>query len=176
MAIDVVTAAFRNREKAEQAFYMLHARGHSDGEIDVLMSDKTRTVHYPPDRNEMPEEQPSPGDAIAMRTVPGRTVGGALGVIASRGAMLPVSDLQIIVAGPIAAALSDDHAATDGFISAFVKKGTLAAYVAACRDVFREGGIGIGVTTRDSEDVNSIKAVFEKLEGEIIFVGSEGTL
>src|SRR5437764_829421 len=43
----LVTAVFRDRYDAERAFDYLHAKGYMDSEINVLMSDRTRSTFYP---------------------------------------------------------------------------------------------------------------------------------
>ena len=42
----MLTGMFRNRESTEQAYNSLRARGYSDEEINVMMSDETSNTHF----------------------------------------------------------------------------------------------------------------------------------
>lgn len=68
----LVTAVFRDRYDAEQAFDYLHAKGYTHNEINVLMSDKTRSTFYSDDEKE-------PHHAASSMVTEGMGVGGAIG-------------------------------------------------------------------------------------------------
>jgi hypothetical protein len=82
----MVTAVFRDRLNAERAFDMLHSRGYTDAEINVLMSDKTRSTYYAGKQQAgkitagtHAEEGMGIGGAI------GTALGGALAALAAGG-------------------------------------------------------------------------------------------
>ena len=103
----MVTAIFRNRNDAEQAFDYLYHLGYSDREINVLMSDKTRSELYP-NRHEpkytagtKAEEVMGVGGAI------GTAVGATLAAVAAIGTSIAIPGLPgLLVAGPLAAAFA----------------------------------------------------------------------
>src|SRR5262245_27816 len=66
----MVTCVFRDRYDAERAFDYLHAQGYADSDINVLMSDKTRTTHYPMSK------EPEDAHAAGTLATEGMGVGG----------------------------------------------------------------------------------------------------
>src|SRR5205085_5467608 len=95
-------SSFRDRESAERAYQSLRARGYSDDEIYVLMSDDTRKRDF--------------GDAAKMgnKALEGTAVGGAVGGtvgatlvgIAAAAASIAVPGIGLVIAGPLAGALA----------------------------------------------------------------------
>ena len=93
----LVTAVFRDRYDAERAFDYLHAKGYMDSEINVLMSDRTRSTFYPLSNKEEDKHK-----AGTMATE-GMGVGGALGT--AIGATINATDAMrsSLIASGIAA-------------------------------------------------------------------------
>src|SRR5438067_9357696 len=106
----LVTAVFRDRFDSERAFDYLRTKGYVDSEINVLMSDKTRSAFYP----ESQQDDKHPAGTMATEGMGvggaiGTAVGATLGAIAAIGTTLAIpltGGASLVVAGPIVAALA----------------------------------------------------------------------
>jgi hypothetical protein len=166
----IVTAVFRDRLDAEQAFDYLRSLGYDDNDINVLMSDKSHGTFTP--LREKPEIRHPAGSAM----VEGVGVGGAIGTvigaaaagIAAIGTSLVIPGLGLLVAGPIAAALAGGGAGavTGGVLGALIGLGVTEPNAQAYEAALRDGGVVIGVRPHNSEDVNRIEEKFNQLHAE----------
>src|SRR5207244_3358451 len=144
----MVTAVFRDRFDAERAFDYLHTKGYLDSEINVLMSDKTRSTYYPGTRAEEKHEAGSLAtEGMGVGGAIGTAVGAALGAIAAIGTTVAIPGLGLIIAGPIAAALAGGGAGavTGGVIGTLVGAGMTEQNAKAYEDALRNGGLALGV-------------------------------
>lgn len=166
----MVTAVFRNRTDAESAFDALTASGYSDSEIDVLMSEKTRTTYYSSrDKDESRHDAGSKfSEGMGVGGAVGTAVGAALGAVAAIGTTLALPGLGIVIAGPIAAALAGAGAGgvAGGMIGALVGLGISEDNAAAYQDALRSGGVVIGVRPHSNDDAKRIRQLFTDLRGE----------
>src|ERR1700722_9970795 len=167
----MVTAVFRNRLDAEQAFDYLHSIGYRDSEINLLMSDKSNGTFSPLRAG---EERYGTAGHVAE----GAGVGGAIGTVvgataaglAAIGTTLAVPGLGILVAGPIAAALAGAGAGavTGGVVGALVGAGMNDPNAEAIQAALREGGVVVGVVPQIGEDIQRIEKKFKELNGESV--------
>jgi hypothetical protein len=168
----MVTGVFRDRYDAERAFDYMHSKGYLDSEIDVLMSDKTRSAFYPTAEKE--DRHPA-----GTKATEGMAVGGALGtavgatlaavVVAGTSVVLP--GLGIVIFGPLSTALAGlagagAGAITGGIVGALVGAGITEQNAQAYEDALRNGGVVIGVTPRNTDDAEDIERVFKDYNGE----------
>ena len=165
----MVTAVFRDRFDAERAFDYLHTKGYADSEINVLMSDRTRSSFYPDKKGEgkleagtMATEGMGVGGAI------GTAVGATLAAIAAIGSTIALPGLGLIVAGPIAAALAGGGAGavTGGIIGGLVGAGMTEQNAQAYDEALRNGGVAIGVLPHNNDHASDIQKRFKELNGE----------
>jgi hypothetical protein len=167
----IVTAVFRDRFDAERAFDYLRGRGYLDSEINVLMSDKTRSAFYPSgmggeggkhEAGTLATEGMGVGGAI------GTAVGAAIAAIAAIGTSIAIPGLGLVVAGPLAAALAGGGAGavTGGLIGALVGAGMTEQNAQAYQEALRNGGVAIGVVPRNSDDADEVQKKFKELNGE----------
>ncbi len=167
----MVTAVFRNREDAESAFDALIASGYADSEVDVMMSEKTRSTYYPKDE-EAPQHQAGSkfSEGMAVGGAVGTAVGAALGAVAAIGTTLALPGLGIIIAGPIAAALAGAGAGafTGGMVGALVGLGISEENAESYQEALRSGGVVVGVRPHSNDDSNRIQKLFKDLRGENI--------
>ena len=168
----MVTAVFRDRLNAERAFDMLHSRGYTDAEINVLMSDKTRSTYYAGKQQAgkitagtHAEEGMGIGGAI------GTAVGATLAAVVAIGSNLVLPGLGLVVAGPIAGALmgAGAGAVTGGLIGALVGWGIPEDNAKAYEAALRDGGVVLGVHPRNDDEASKIRQQFTNLGGEDIF-------
>src|SRR5262245_9532309 len=126
----IVTAVFRNRVDAEKAFDYLYANGYRDSEINVLMSDSTRSTFYPTSGD---KEKHSAGslatEGMGVGGAIGTAVGATLAAVAAIGTSIVLpgvgTGVGLVIAGPIAAAFAGGGAGAvaGGAIGALVGAG-----------------------------------------------------
>jgi len=166
----MVTAVFRDRANAQAAYDMLRSKGYLDSEINVLMSDKTRSnwfsttqEHEKHEAGTMATEGMGVGGAI------GTAVGATLGAVAATGVMifLPVFG-GLLVAGPLAMGLAGGGAGAvaGGLVGALVGWGIPEPNAKAYEEALREGGVAIGAVPHNTKDADAIEKEFKSLQGE----------
>ena len=147
-----LTGSFADRESSEAAYEDLKARGYSDEDINVMMSDATRGKWY--DRAETTEF----GSKAPEGATTGGVIGGALGAVAAGvaaiGTNLVLPGLGLIVWGPIAAALAGAGAggAAGGIIGALIGAGIPEEHARLYEEDVKNGRAVIGVRPRTDED------------------------
>ena len=148
---ELLTGTFRDRESAERAYDSLLRRGYSKDEINVLMSDETRTRYFA-DRT-----KDDLGTKAAEGGLAGAAVGGTVGAIAGALAMagtLAIPGVGIVLAGPVAAALAGlgAGAATGGLVGTLIGAGIPEDQAKAYESDLKSGGILVAVRPRSDED------------------------
>src|SRR5262245_66328252 len=73
----MVSGLFRDRNSAERAYGSLTSRGYNDADINVLMSDESRSRVFPPEQG---QETEFASKALECATT-GVAIGGAMGGI-----------------------------------------------------------------------------------------------
>lgn len=166
----MITAIFRDRYDAIEAFDWLRVQGYTQEEISVLMSDQTR-LSYKDDvgagrieRGSKLAEGAATGGAI------GTAVGAGLAALAAIGTSLVLPGLGLVIAGPLAAAFAGGGAGAvaGGLIGGLVGYGIPESNAKAYEEALRDGGVAIGVVPRNSEANTTITNKFESLRGENI--------
>ena len=166
----LLTALFRSREHAEQAYNSLLERGYTDKEINVMMSDKTRDTYYGKGRAET-----ELGSKALEGTGAGAAIGGTLGAIiggvAAIGTNVALPGLGLVVAGPIVAALAGAGAGgfTGGLAGALIGWGIPEERAKAYESGIKEGGTVIGVNPRSEADSDYFAKQWEDYRGESIY-------
>ena len=173
----MVSAVFKDRLDAERAFDYLYRKGYVDTEINVLMSENTRSSFYGLDRDASKEtsDEAREADEPATMATEGMGVGGAIGTavgatlaaVAAIGTTLAIPPLGLIVAGPVAAALAGGGAGavTGGLIGALVGTGMTEPNARTYADALRTGGVVIGVVPHTADDAAEIETTFRELNG-----------
>src|SRR4051794_561940 len=169
-----VSGVFRDRVNAERAFDAVRAMGYTENEINVLMSDQTRMRFFPKDKETRAEAGSMAQEGMGVGGAIGTAVGATLASIAAIGTSLAIPGLGLIVAGPLAAALAGGGAGavTGGLIGALVGWGIPEANAQAYQAALREGGVVIGVESRNSTDASHIEKAFKDHHGESVYTCS----
>ena len=166
----MVTAVFRNRVDAQNACEALADHGYASSEINVLMSDATRSAYYPPERR-------GASAAAGNLGMEGAGVGGAIGtavgatlaaVAATVGAGIAIPGLGLFIAGPVVAALAGGGAGAvaGGLIGGLIGLGIPEPDATAYLDALRNGGVVVGVVPHNADDADRIKQDFIDHHGE----------
>ena len=96
----LVTGLFKNRVAAEAAVDAILKRGYTRDEISVLMSDATRNKEF------ALQARTHAADGAGIGGAVGSAVGAVLAAIAVVGSTIALPGINLVIAGPIAAALA----------------------------------------------------------------------
>ncbi len=96
----LVTGLFTNRVAAEAAVDAIMKRGYSRDDISVLMSDSTRSKEF------ALQTRTHAADGAGIGGALGGAVGAVLAALVAVGTTLFLPGLNLVIAGPIAAALA----------------------------------------------------------------------
>lgn len=158
----LVTGLFKSKVAAEAAVDALLKRGFSRDDISVLMSDETRSKHF------ALASRTHAADGLGIGAAAGGTVGAVLAAIAAVGSTLFLPGLNLVIAGPIAAALAGLGAggAAGGLIGALIGAGIPEYRAKVYEAGIKGGGILIGVEAHEDEEVDRIEELLDELGAE----------
>ena len=164
----MITAVFRDPVNAQRAHDALRRRGYTDAEINVLMSDKTRSTYFSGQEPGSIKTGSMATEGMGVGGAIGTAVGATLAAVAAIGTNLVLPGLGLVVAGPLAAALAGGGAGavTGGIIGALVGAGIPEDNAKAYHEALREGGVVLGVVPRNADDAREIEKEFRNLQGE----------
>ncbi|MCH7345226.1 hypothetical protein LZ017_17730 [Pelomonas sp. CA6] len=157
-----VTGLFRDRDSAERAYRELTDRGYGREDINVLMSEDTRRLHFPDGADTELGTKAAEGAGV------GGAIGGALGAIAAAlaaaGSTLAIPGLGLAVAGPLAAALAGAGAGgvTGGLVGALIGWGIPEERIKDYESGLREGGILMSLRPRSGEDARYFESAWRQ--------------
>src|SRR5215475_5452941 len=119
MSKTFVTGLFKTRSAAEAAVDAIIKRGYNRDDISVLMSDATRNKEFALQTRSHAADGAGIGGAV------GGAVGAVLAAIAAVGTTIFLPGINLVIAGPIAAALAGARAggATVAVIGALIGAG-----------------------------------------------------
>jgi hypothetical protein len=157
--VRLVTGLFKSKVAAEAAVDALMKRGFTRDDISVLMSDATRSKEF------ALQSRTHAADGLGIGAAAGGAVGAVLAAITAVGTTLFLPGLNLVIAGPIAAALAGLGAggATGGLIGALIGAGIPEYRAKVYEAGIRGGGILIGVESRDDEEVDRLEGLLDEL-------------
>lgn len=166
----MVTGVFRNRMDWKNAYEWLLNRGYTSQEINLLMSEHTRSTYIAEEDKGSTKAGTKAEEGMGVGGAIGTAIGATVGAIAAIGTSIMIPGLGILVAGPVAAALAGGGAGavTGGLIGGLVGLGIPEPNAKVYHDALREGGVVIGVIPHNNEEVDKIKNEFERHHGESI--------
>lgn len=149
---EMITGLFEDKESAESVYNSLRARGYTDDEINVIMSDATRDKYF---RTHPLGTKAAEGTALGGAI--GGTLGAVVGGLAAVGTNLLLPGLGLIVWGPIAGALAGAGAggAVGGLVGALVGWGIPEERAKIYAEGIKGGGTVIGVKPRSAADADT---------------------
>jgi hypothetical protein len=166
----MVTGLFPDRDSAEAAYSSAAARGYTDKDVDVVMSDETRNRHFAgtaadTELGNKAAEGAGVGGAI------GGTIGAVAAAVAAIGTTLALPGLGLVVAGPLAAALAGGGAgaAGGGLIGALIGWNIPEERVKHYEEGVRKGGILMGLRARNEEDASHFEQSWRDARGEHVY-------
>ncbi|MCU7373767.1 hypothetical protein PEC18_23795 [Paucibacter sp. O1-1] len=166
----LVTGLFPDRASAEAAYGTVNDRGYSRDDVNLVMSDETRTRHFVGDGVET-----ELGNKAAEGAGIGGAIGGTLGAIAAAvaavGTTLALPGLGLVIAGPLAAAIAGAGAgaASGGLVGALIGWAMPEERVKDYEDGIRKGGILMGLRTRNEEDAAHFEQSWKTNQGQHVY-------
>ncbi|HZV91864.1 MAG TPA: hypothetical protein VFF72_01530 [Caldimonas sp.] len=167
----VLTGLFPDRDSAERAYQSVSDRGYTRDDVDVVMSDDTRTRHFGTTEGRVTEL----GNKAAEGAGIGGAIGGSLGAIAAAiaavGTTLALPGLGLVIAGPLAAAVAGAGAgaATGGIVGALIGWGIPEERVKEYDAGIRGGGILMAVRPRNDDDASYFEDSWKRHRGEHVY-------
>ena len=165
----VMTGMFLDRDSAEGAYGALTARGYTKDDINLLMSEETRSRYFPAN---------APATELGTKAAEGAGIGAAVGgglgaVLAGLAAVgaIALPGIGLIAMGPIAAALAGGAtgAVGGGLLGALVGSGIPEDRAREYDSGIRKGGIVMGVTPRSEDDARYFEDEWRRYRGEQIY-------
>lgn len=149
----LVTGTFRDRDSLDRAVADFRARGYTDDDFHVIMSDETRKRYYDRDADTVEIEHGSKAmEGAGAGAATGGTLGGIIGAIAGIGGAVIVPGIGA-VAGPLAGALAGAGAggAAGSLVGALVGAGIPEERAKLYENDVNDGGVMLGVHPRDDD-------------------------
>ena len=140
----MTTELFNTREEAEKAYNDALDAGYSPQDINVVMSDASRSKYYD---SVLVKEGTKAGTGAGVGGATGAAIGGIAAAIAAIGTALVIPGLNLVVAGPLAAGLAGAGAGgiAGGLVGAFVGWGIPEDKAKVFASGIESGGIVLGV-------------------------------
>jgi len=167
----MVTGVFRSRYDAQCSHEWLLTRGYTAQEINVLMSDATRTAYLADEKRGRQDAGNMAMAGVATGGAVGTAVGATLGAIATVGSInLLLPGFGLVLAGPVVGALAGGGAGAiaGGVIGGLVGLGIPESNAKAYETALREGGVVIGVVPHTDQDSRDIEQEFRNRNAENI--------
>ena len=167
----LLTGLFRDRDSAERAYRSVSDRGYSKDDVNLVMSDATRTRHF----GDAAGRETELGTKAAEGAGIGGAIGGSLGAIAAAiaavGTTIALPGLGLVIAGPLAAAIAGAGAgaATGGIVGALIGWGIPEERVKEYDQGIRDGGILMAVRPRSDEDASYFEDSWKSHSGEHVY-------
>ena len=170
----LLTGLFPDRESAEAAYREANSRGYESGDVNLAMSDETRKRHFTNLGSGLVAETEL-GNKAAEGAGIGGAIGGTVGAIAAAiaavGTSLVLPGLGLVIAGPLAAAIAGAGAgaAGGGLVGALIGWNMPEERVKQYEDGIKNGGILMGVQTRNDEDAAYLEDRWKVNQGQNIY-------
>jgi len=168
----LLTGMFTDRDSAERAYNSAISRGYSKDDVNLMMSDQTRSTWYTDD--DMASDSALGSKALEGAGT-GSAIGGTLGAIiagvAAIGTSVLLPGVGLIVAGPLAAALAGAGAGglTGGLVGALIGSGIPEERAKLYEEGVKSGGAVMGITPRNAEDADYFDNEWKSNNGQHIY-------
>ncbi|MBG6071467.1 MULTISPECIES: hypothetical protein [unclassified Polaromonas] len=170
---NMVTGLFPDRASAEAAYNAAHTRGYSKDDVNLVMSDDTRKRHFSEDSAMGKETElgNKAAEGAGIGGAIGGTIGAILAGIAAVGTSIALPGLGLVIAGPLAAAAAGAGAgaASGGLIGALIGWNMPEERVKEYEEGVKNGGILMGVKTRNDEDAMHFENEWKQNGGQNIY-------
>ncbi|WP_291981266.1 CsbD family protein [Luteitalea sp.] len=168
----LVTGLYRTPDEASRAYADLTSRhGYASDDIDVLMSDETRTKQFAgAEAGKEFESGTKAAEGAGIGGATGLGVGAAVGALVAAASAVAIPGLGLVVAGPIAGALAGAGAggAAGSLLGALIGAGIPEERAKVYDQGIRDGGIVLGTRARDEAHAEALERDFTTYGGRDI--------
>jgi hypothetical protein len=167
----MVTGLFPDRASAEAAYQSAHERGYTKDDVNLVMSDETRERHFKGEKGSSTELGNKAAEGAGIGGAIGGTVGAIAAAVAAIGSVLVLPGLGVVVAGPLAAAAAGAGAgaAGGGLLGALIGWSIPEERVKHYEDGIKQGGILMGLKTRNADDASHLENSWKQNRGEHVY-------
>jgi hypothetical protein len=167
----MVTGLFRDRDSAERAYETVSERGYTREDVNLVMSDDTRKRHFSGAHGTDTELGSKAAEGAGIGGAIGGTLGAIAAAIAAIGTSIVIPGAGLVIAGPLAAALTGAGAGgiAGGLIGALIGAGIPEERVKHYESGIKEGGILMGVHPRTPEDAAHFETKWKEHRGEHVY-------
>lgn len=154
-----ITATFKTRMAAEDALRRLEARGFTEEQISIVVTDETRGKSFGI------KEGTKTDEGLAAGATVGGLVGAVLAGLTTAGTVV-IPGLNLVVFGSLvgAAAGLGAGAATGGLLGALIGAGIPEHEVKRYEKELKEGNILLAVEAESSERAKIVKDILEHVD------------
>ena len=152
--MSLVTGLFRDKDSAENAYRKANKMGYTNNDINVVMSEETRSKYYGKEATLETEVGNKAAEGAAIGGAVGSVVGATIAAIAAVGTTLLLPGLGLVIAGPLAAGIAGAGAGgvSAGLVGALIGWGIPEDRLKEYEQDIADGGILIGVKPRTDDD------------------------
>lgn len=168
----MILGVFRDQVAAQNCLDALYAHGYTTQDINVLMSEQTHRTHFLSKEPKEATRDTMGLEGVGVGGAIGTAVGASLAAIAAIGSTLVIPGLNLILAGPIVAALAGGGAGAvaGGIIGGLTGLGIPEETAESYHEALSEGGTIIGVRPRhtesESDEVDEVTRIMEACAGQ----------
>ena len=165
-----LTGLFPDRDGAERAHQGAVDRGYRKDDINLVMSDDTRSNQFTHSDGRETELGSKAADGAGVGAGIGGTLGAIGAAVAAVGTSIALPGLGLVIDGPIAAALAGAGAGgmAGGLVGALVGWGIREDHVKEYETGIEQGGILMGMRTRNDEDTRHLSQHWRDAKGQSI--------
>jgi hypothetical protein len=168
----MLVGIFKNNSKADFAFLALIKMGYAAKDINIVMSESTRSNFYKAEKVEtevLDSSMEGAGAGAAVGSTIGATIGTIIGLAVAIGSNVIIPGIGLLAAGPLIAGLAGagTGVVTGGIIGALVGVGSEETQAQLYEKYLQEGQILIGIRAK-SNDENKIREAWEEIGAESI--------
>jgi len=157
--MNIVTATFKDRISSEAALRNLENIGVRGDQVSLIMTDETRHNHFKIDESSKADEGAISGAAV------GGIAGTLLSMLTTVGVMT-IPGLNLVVAGPIVAALAGlgAGAVAGGVVGGLAGAGIPEHEAKIYEQEIKDGGVLIAVEAGDEKQVKRVKEALKSAD------------
>lgn len=172
-----LTGLFSDRDSAERAYQHAMERGYSSKDVNLVMSDETRSQHFGSDAKGGLQggRETELGNKAAEGAGIGAGVGGTAGAIAAAvaavGTSIALPGLGLVIAGPVAAALAGAGAGgvAGGLVGALIGWNIPEERIKQYESGIRSGGILMGLRPKSADDAEHLEKRWIDANGQQVY-------
>ena len=167
----LVTGLFPDRASAEAAYDTAHSRGYSRDDVNLVMSDDTRTRHFSDTSGVETELGNKAAEGAGIGGAIGGSIGAIVAAIAAVGTSLALPGIGLVIAGPLAAAAAGAGAgaAGGGLLGALIGWNMPEERVKHYEEGVKNGGILMGVRAKNDDDASHFENQWKQNRGEHVY-------